>query len=274
MVGDGDHVRLVLDDQHRVALVAQLLHQPGQPPHIVRMQPHRGFVEHIGDVGQRRAEMAHHLDPLALPARQARALAVKAEIAEPDGDEIVEPRRQGRQHRLHLRRLDGAHQRGEVAHLHRRHFGDILAGNLARQRLRLEPRALAGGAELAREDAVVLDPHMGLQRLGILAAQHLLELGHHALIGEVDLVDLDLAPVIEIEEVGAFLLRVFADRLVEIEQAGAGVDAPTTSYRPRKSLRSSAPWLSDLLSSTTAAMSMAATWPMPSQSGHMPRGSL
>ena len=205
MVGDGDHVRLVLDDQHRVALVAQLLHQPGHPPHIVRMQPHRRLVEDIGDVGQRRAQMAHHLDPLALPARQARALPVKAEIAQPDGDEVFQARRQGRQHRPYLGRLDGAHQRGEVAHLHRRQFGDIPAGNPARQRLRLEPRALAGGADLAREDAIVFDPDMGLQRLRILAAQRLLELGHHALVGEIDLVDLDLAPVIEIEQVGAFL---------------------------------------------------------------------
>jgi len=109
VVGDGDHVRLVLDDQHRVALVAQLLHQPGHPPHILGMQPHRGLVEYVRDVSERRAEMAHHLHALALSARQARALPVKAEIAQPDGDEVFEARRQRRQHRPCLGRLQVPH---------------------------------------------------------------------------------------------------------------------------------------------------------------------
>ncbi len=45
----------------------------------------------------------------------------------------------------------------------------------------------------------------GCRVSGSLLPSDLLELGHHALIGEVDLVDLDLAAVVEVEQVGTFL---------------------------------------------------------------------
>ncbi len=85
---------------------------------------------------------------------------------------------------------------------------------------------MAGRTGPAGEETVVFGPDVRLQRLGVLAAQRLLELGRHAQIGEAELVDLDLAPVVEVEEVGAFLGGIVLDRLVEIEQARAGIGAP------------------------------------------------
>ena len=70
MVGDGDRLRLVLHHEHGVALVPQLQQQVVHPFDVVRMQADRRLVEHVGDVGQRRAEVPDHLGPLRLAARQ------------------------------------------------------------------------------------------------------------------------------------------------------------------------------------------------------------
>jgi len=52
VIGDRDRLRLVLDDQHRVALVAQLQQQVVHPLDVMGVQPDRGLVEDVGDVGQ------------------------------------------------------------------------------------------------------------------------------------------------------------------------------------------------------------------------------
>ena len=77
VVGDRDRLRLVLDDQHRVALVAQLQQQLVHPLDVVRVQPDRRLVEDVGDVGQRGAELADHLDPLRLAAGERARGAVE-----------------------------------------------------------------------------------------------------------------------------------------------------------------------------------------------------
>src|SRR5215831_9375905 len=50
-VGKRDGGRLVLDDQHRVALVPQPQQQVVHPLDVVRMQPDGGLVEDVRDVG-------------------------------------------------------------------------------------------------------------------------------------------------------------------------------------------------------------------------------
>ena len=70
VVGDRDRLRLVLDDEHGVALVAQLQQQLVHPLDVVRVQPDRRLVEDVGDVGQRRPEVADHLGALRLAAGQ------------------------------------------------------------------------------------------------------------------------------------------------------------------------------------------------------------
>jgi hypothetical protein len=52
MVGDRDRLRLVFDDEHRVALVPQLHQQIVHPLDVVRVQPDRRLVEDVGDVGE------------------------------------------------------------------------------------------------------------------------------------------------------------------------------------------------------------------------------
>ena len=70
MVGDRDRLRLVLDDEHGVALVAQLQQEVVHALDVVRMQARGRLVEDVGDVGERRAEVADHLRALSLAARQ------------------------------------------------------------------------------------------------------------------------------------------------------------------------------------------------------------
>jgi hypothetical protein len=90
VVGDRDGLRLVLDDQHGVALVAQLQQQIVHPLDVVRVHADRRLVEDVGDVGQRRAEVADHLRALRLAAGERARRPVEGEVAEPDLLERVE----------------------------------------------------------------------------------------------------------------------------------------------------------------------------------------
>ena len=71
VVGDPDDLRVVLDDEDRVALVAQPLEQRVHPLDVVGVQPDGRLVEDVGDVGQRRPEVADH--PACAAPRRPRA---------------------------------------------------------------------------------------------------------------------------------------------------------------------------------------------------------
>ena len=53
VVRDRDRLRLVLDDQHGVALVAELQQQVVHPLDVVGVQADRWLVEDVGDIGER-----------------------------------------------------------------------------------------------------------------------------------------------------------------------------------------------------------------------------
>ena len=108
MVGDRDRLRLVLDDQHGVALVAQLQQQAVHALDVVRVQADRRLVEDVGDVGERRAEVADHLRALRLAARQRARRPLERQVAEPDLDERVERVPQRGQQRRDRRLVEAA----------------------------------------------------------------------------------------------------------------------------------------------------------------------
>ena len=99
VIGDRDRLRLVLDDEDGVALVAQPQQQLVHPLDVVRVQPDRRLVEDVGHVGERRAEVADHLGALRLTARERARRPVEAEVAQPDLHERVERLPQLRQQR-------------------------------------------------------------------------------------------------------------------------------------------------------------------------------
>ncbi|MPN45128.1 hypothetical protein SDC9_192695 [bioreactor metagenome] len=70
MVGDGDHIPVVLHHQHRVALVPELPEQGVHTVNIPGVQADTGLVENIGHACQSAAHIPHQLEPLCLAAGQ------------------------------------------------------------------------------------------------------------------------------------------------------------------------------------------------------------
>jgi hypothetical protein len=90
VVGDRDGLGLVLDDEHGVALVAQRSSSSFIRWMSWGCRPDGRLVEDVGDVGERRAEVADHLGALRLAAGERARRTVEAEVAEADLDEGVE----------------------------------------------------------------------------------------------------------------------------------------------------------------------------------------
>ena len=146
VVGDRDRLGLVLHDEHGVALVAQLQQQVVHPLDVVRVQADRRLVEDVGDVGERRAEVADHLGALRLAARERARRPVEREVAQPDlaneSSRCCSAGEQWGDRRL----VELADPVGQVADLHRADVGDVLAVDLRRPGLLAEPGAVAVGA--------------------------------------------------------------------------------------------------------------------------------
>ncbi len=84
VIGDLDHVGVVLDDQDGVALVAQLPEDRDQPEVVARVQADRRLVEHVERADQRRAERGRQVDALRFAARQRRRQAIERQVVEAD----------------------------------------------------------------------------------------------------------------------------------------------------------------------------------------------
>ncbi len=74
----------MLDDDERVALVAELAQRVQQDLVVARMQADRRFVEHVADALQVAAELRGEPDALGFATRQARRRTIEAQVAEPD----------------------------------------------------------------------------------------------------------------------------------------------------------------------------------------------
>ena len=192
VVGDRDRLRLVLHDEHRVALVAQLQQQVVHPLDVMGVQADGRLVEDVGDVGQRRPEVPDHLGALRLAARERAGRAVEAEVSEPDLHERVEVLPQRRQQRRHRRLVEAADPLGQVADLHRAHFGDVDPLDLRRPGRLAEPRPAAVGAGGERHRSLDERADVRLQRVDVLGEERLLDLRDQTLVGQVDPRDLHL----------------------------------------------------------------------------------
>ena len=222
VVGDRDHFGLVFDDEHGVALVAQQEQQFVHALDVVRMQPRRRLVEHVGHVGEARPEMADHLRALRLAARERAARPVEREVAEADVDERVERLLQRLQERADARVVDGPHPGGEIRDLHRRGIRDVHPVDPRRTRPAVEPCSAACRARHELHGAVDERAHVRLQTVTVFLQHRLGHLRHEAFVGHVDARDLHLGRLF-VEQVVQLLLGVVGDRQVGVDEARLGV---------------------------------------------------
>src|SRR5581483_1864605 len=102
--------------------------------------------------------MPHDLHALRLTTRQRRGLATHGQVPEPDRDEMFEALDNMRLQRRDRRRVEASHPLEQLTDRHERGIGDALLANLARPRLRTEPRALARVTRPARHDPLKVRP--------------------------------------------------------------------------------------------------------------------
>ena len=91
IVGGQDRVLVMLDDDDRVAEVAQVLQRVEQAGIVALVQADRRLVEHVEHAGQARADLRGQPDALALAARQRAGIARQGEIVEADIVEEAQP---------------------------------------------------------------------------------------------------------------------------------------------------------------------------------------
>ena len=87
-----DRLLVVLDDEDRVAEVAQPGQRRDELGVVALVEADRRLVEDVQDAHQRRADLGREADPLRLAARQRHARPVEGQVVEPDVDEEPEPR--------------------------------------------------------------------------------------------------------------------------------------------------------------------------------------
>jgi len=153
IVRRADGVLVVLDDDERVADVAQAAQGVEQLVVVALVEADGGLVEDVEHAHQARADLRGEADALALAARERRARARERQVGEADRLEKTEPRADlaedllGDDRRAALE-LQAVHERerlghGQVAEVRDAHAADRdRAGHLA------QPLAAAGGAGL------------------------------------------------------------------------------------------------------------------------------
>ena len=222
MIGNRDGFRLVLDHQHGITLVAQLQQKLVHVPDVMRMQADGGFIEHVGDIGQRRAQVPDHLGALRLTAGERAGRAIQGQVARTDPHERVEGVRQAVQQGLHGRVIQATDPLGKVGDLHGARIGDAHAVDRGGAGTLSQPGAVALRAGLECDGAVHELAHVGLHSLAVLVEHGFLDSRDEALKGHVDALDLD-PHGLHVQEVQELLVREILDGCVPWEELEAAV---------------------------------------------------
>ena len=216
VVGAADGVLVVLDDDHRVADVAQLAQGGEQAVVVALVQADRRLVEHVHDAGQAGADLRGQADALRLAARERFRRAVEREVVEADVDQELQAAGDFLEDLFGDLRLVAAElQRGEVvARAAERQTADLVQG----QRAALVPHAhvarlLAQAGAVAARAGLVADQLGQLlahgDRVGFLVTA--LEVDDDALEGV--LAHRDLAALVDVAERQLFLAGTVKDDL-------------------------------------------------------------
>ena len=149
-IGGADRLLVVLDDDDRVAEVAQPLQGLEQAPVVALVQADRRLVEDIEHPGQPRADLRGEPDALALAARERARGARQGQVFEPDilqkAEALVDLLQDALGDLALARRqlrVDPGEPGAGLGDRQSRDLADVLAGDLDRERLGLEPVAAA-----------------------------------------------------------------------------------------------------------------------------------
>ena len=82
VVGGAHHVFVMLDDQHAVADVAQMLERADQPVVVALVQAYAGLVQHVHHAGQAGADLAGQANALRFATGQGIGAAVQAQVVQ------------------------------------------------------------------------------------------------------------------------------------------------------------------------------------------------
>ena len=91
VIGGANRVLVVLDDDHRVADVAQTLERRDHLDVVFRVQTDARLVEHVEHAHQPRSDLRGQPDALRLAAGQRAGAPIEAQIVEPDPEEQIQP---------------------------------------------------------------------------------------------------------------------------------------------------------------------------------------
>ena len=84
VVGQADHLAVVLNEQDGVARITQAAYGVFHLLNVVVVEARAGFVEDVKHVGERRIDVLGNLAALCLAARQGAHGAFQAQVAQPD----------------------------------------------------------------------------------------------------------------------------------------------------------------------------------------------
>ena len=140
-VGRGDGVLVVLDDDERVAEVAQPRQRLDEPVVVALVQADGGLVEDVEDADEARADLRREPDALRLAAGERARGTVEREVVEADVEQEAEPGVDLLDDPLGdlllaRREVDGVEEAGRIADGERTDLGDVLAADAARRATR------------------------------------------------------------------------------------------------------------------------------------------
>jgi hypothetical protein len=191
VIGHGNHVGVVLDHEHGVALVAQLPQDGDQPLVVARVQADRRLVEHVERADQRGSERGRQVDALRFPARERGRQAVQRQVVEPHVAQEAQAPPDLVQHLLDdrgflLGELERVEEALRLAHRERRHRSIVRCRPPHVARLAAQPGAAAVGARLVA--AIAAEEHADVH-LVLLPLEPLEEAADALVVGAVALDD-------------------------------------------------------------------------------------
>ena len=196
VVGGAHRFLVVLDDDQRVAEIAQPLERFQKPCVVALMQPDAGLVEDVQNADESAADLRGETDALAFAAGQRRRPAREREVVQTDVHEEAEPCVELLQDRRGDRLLRGrkrqfAQEIARAPDVHIAQVGDVDPADRDRERGGLQALALAVGARDVRHEGLDLRLRVVARRFAVtpLHIRHdALERRHEVTAAEVALV--------------------------------------------------------------------------------------